>query len=77
VVVALLAVVSGGLAAVALWCYLVATREQLMVVAVVLSSLYPAVPVLLGLSVLHERVNRRQVVGLVAAAGSVVLTALG
>jgi drug/metabolite transporter (DMT)-like permease len=72
-----LAVGSGGLAAVALLCYLVATREQLMVLAVVLSSLYPAVPALLGLSVLHERVNRWQVVGLVAAAGSVVLTALG
>ncbi|TNC27741.1 EamA family transporter [Amycolatopsis alkalitolerans] len=71
------AAAAGALAALALACYLLATRQQLVVIAVVLSSLYPAIPVLLGITVLRERLSSRQVTGLLAAAAAVVLLALG
>lgn len=67
----------GAAAAVALVCYLLATRLALDVVAVVLSSLYPAIPVLLGITVLRERLSRWQSVGLAASAAAVVLLVLG
>jgi len=62
------AAATGMLAALALVCYLLATRQQLVTVAVVLSSLYPVVPVLLGITVLRERLSKGQVIGLIAAA---------
>lgn len=65
----------GALAALALVCYLYATRTELVAVAVVLSSLYPVVPVLLGLLVLHERPTRTNALGLVAALAAGVLIA--
>jgi drug/metabolite transporter (DMT)-like permease len=71
------AVVCGALAASALICYLLATREALDVIAVVLSSLYPAIPVLLGITVLRERLSTWQSVGLVAAGAAVGLLAVG
>jgi drug/metabolite transporter (DMT)-like permease len=43
------------------------------VVAVVLSSLYPAIPVLLGITFLEERLSPRQVAGLGGAAAAVAL----
>jgi drug/metabolite transporter (DMT)-like permease len=61
------AAATGMLAALALVCYLLATRQQLVTVAVVLSSLYPVVPVLLGITVLRERLSKAQVIGLAAA----------
>ncbi|TDD31929.1 multidrug DMT transporter permease [Actinomadura sp. KC06] len=64
---------NGGLAAAALVCYLLATREQLVVIAVVLSSLYPVVPVLLGVTALRERLSAAQAAGLVGAGAAVVL----
>ncbi|HEY3686268.1 MAG TPA: EamA family transporter [Streptosporangiaceae bacterium] len=68
------ALVAGALAALALICYLAATRAQMLTVAVVLSSLYPVIPVVLGLTVLRERLSRVQALGLVAAlAGSVLI----
>ena len=63
----------GAGAAVGLTLYLLATREQLLSVAVTLASLYPAIPVLLGIFVLRERCTRRQLIGLVGAAVAVVL----
>lgn len=45
--------------------------------AVVLASLYPALPTVLGLTPLHERVTSRQAIGLVGAAVAVVLLPLG
>ncbi|MEV2235445.1 EamA family transporter [Streptomyces phaeochromogenes] len=66
-----------GTAAIVL--YLEATTRQLMAVATVLSSLYPAVPVVLvvlALVLLGERLNRRQVLGLVCAASAIGLIAL-
>ncbi|MGW7255766.1 GRP family sugar transporter [Streptomyces sp. NPDC054834] len=71
------AVLTGAGAALALILYLLATQRQMLAVAVVLASLYPALPVILGLSVLHERVDRRQVAGLLGAAAATVLLAVG
>ncbi|TQC49608.1 DMT family transporter [Rhodococcus sp. WS4] len=66
---------TGAAAALALIAYLLATREQLASVAVVLSSLYPVVPVMLGITVLRERLIPTQAVGLVAAGSAVALLA--
>lgn len=74
---ALWAAACGAAAAAALVCYLLATRQALVVVAVVLSNLYPLVPVLLGVTVLHERLSRRQVIGLTTAITAVVLVSTG
>ncbi|MFF4208579.1 EamA family transporter [Streptomyces sp. NPDC001796] len=57
--------------------YLWAAHRQMMAIAVVLASLYPAIPTLLGLTVLHERATRTQVVGLVGSAVAIVLLTLG
>ncbi|MFI0485804.1 EamA family transporter [Actinomadura sp. 9N215] len=70
---ALWSAANGGLAAAALVCYLLATREQLVVIAVVLSSLYPVVPVLLGVTALRERLSAAQAAGLVGAGAAVLL----
>jgi drug/metabolite transporter (DMT)-like permease len=67
----------GLLLALALALYTLATRTQLVSTAVVLSSLYPAVPVILGISVLHERPSLTQVCGLVAATAAVLLITVG
>lgn len=63
----------GAGAALGLTLYLLATREQLLAIAVTLASLYPAIPVLLGIFVLHERLTLRRAVGLAAAGVAVVL----
>ncbi|WP_399922095.1 EamA family transporter [Streptomyces kanamyceticus] len=67
----------GGGAALALILYFWATQQQMLAVAVVLASLYPAVPTVLGLAVLGEKVTRAQATGLVGAAAAVVLLSLG
>ncbi|MEU1955898.1 EamA family transporter [Nocardia rhamnosiphila] len=64
---------TGAAAAIALICYLLAGREQLVVIAVVLSSLYPVIPVVLGLVVLGEKLTRIRTTGLVAALLAVAL----
>ncbi|MES9541733.1 hypothetical protein [Actinomadura sp. NPDC000600] len=74
--VGLWSAVNGGLAAAALVCYLLATRQQLVVIAVVLSSLYPVVPVLLGVTALRERLSGTQAAGLAGAGAAVVLLTL-
>jgi drug/metabolite transporter (DMT)-like permease len=56
-------------------CYLLATRSELVAVAVVLSSLYPVIPVLLGIAVLGERLTWKQSLGLGAALTASVLIA--
>ncbi|OZM80347.1 EamA family transporter [Pseudonocardia sp. MH-G8] len=66
---------AGVLAALALVCYLFATRTELVAVAVVLSSLYPVVPVLLGVTALRERLGRAQALGLAGALAGCVLIA--
>ena len=49
----------------------------MMAIAVVLASLYPAIPTVLGLAVLHERATRTRVIGLVGSAVAIVLLTLG
>lgn len=64
-------------AAAALVLYLLAAHQELLAVAVVLASLYPAIPVLLGIIVHREKVTSRQTTGLVAAGVAVVLLSIG
>ncbi|MFJ8778114.1 EamA family transporter [Streptomyces sp. NPDC102476] len=71
------AVLVGAGAALGLILYLLAAQRQLLAVAVVLASLYPALPVILGLALLHERLGRKQVVGLLGAGVATVLLSLG
>ncbi|WP_228786627.1 hypothetical protein [Nocardia terpenica] len=47
-----------------------------MAVATVSAALYPAIPVLLALIFLRERVDRRLALGLVGAASAIALLAL-
>ncbi|MER6140340.1 GRP family sugar transporter [Streptomyces sparsogenes] len=68
---------TGAGAALGLILYLEAAHRQLLAVAVVLASLYPAVPTVLGLTALHEKVTRKQAVGLVSAAVAIVALTLG
>jgi uncharacterized membrane protein len=70
-------VANGAVAASGLVLYMLSTRQELMAVAVVLSSLYPAIPVLLGIAVLRERLTARQAVGLLGAGATVALVAAG
>ncbi|MBF6330368.1 EamA family transporter [Nocardia transvalensis] len=67
---------AGAVGSIAIVLYWLATHHQLMAVATVLAALYPAIPVLLALIFLHERVNRRQTIGLLGAASAITLLAL-
>ncbi|HEX2132799.1 MAG TPA: EamA family transporter [Actinophytocola sp.] len=71
------AAATGACATLALVAYLLATRAQLLSIAVVLSSLYPAIPVVLGLTVLRERLTRPQLAGLLGASAAIALLTLG
>ncbi|MYS88485.1 MULTISPECIES: EamA family transporter [Streptomyces] len=71
------ALLIGAGAALGLVLYLLAAQRQLLAVAVVLASLYPALPVILGLALLHERISRRQALGLLGAGVATVLLTLG
>ncbi|MGW7692853.1 EamA family transporter [Streptomyces asiaticus] len=73
---AAVAAVAGALGTLATILYLLATRQELLSVAVVLSALYPAVPVLLALTFLRERITRPQAVGLLGAGLAIGLIAL-
>lgn len=57
--------------------YLLATRQGLLSLVAVLTSMYPATTVLLARTVLSERFARTQAVGLVLAAAAVALIATG
>jgi drug/metabolite transporter (DMT)-like permease len=67
----------GVLGAAAAVAYFLSTNAGLLSIVVVLTSLYPAVTVLLAAAILHEPIARRQAVGLVLAAGAVLLIVLG
>ncbi|WP_409186566.1 EamA family transporter [Amycolatopsis sp. VS8301801F10] len=70
------AAVTGIAAAAAIVLYTLATRQQLLAVAVVLSSLYPAIPVVLGILLLKEKLRASQVAGLAGAGVAIVLLAV-
>jgi uncharacterized membrane protein len=74
---ALSAAGTGAIAAMALIFYLAATRHQLLAITVVLSCLYPAIPVLLGITALRERLTWPQTLGLVGAAAAIGLLTTG
>ena len=57
--------------------YLLATRRGLLTLVAVLTSMYPAVTVVLARMVLKERFVRTQIAGLLFAAASIVLIVLG
>jgi drug/metabolite transporter (DMT)-like permease len=57
--------------------YFLSSQAGLLSIVAVLTSLYPAVPVLLATIVLRESISGRQFVGLVLAATSVLLILLG
>ncbi len=57
--------------------FAIATQQGLVSVTSVLASLYPVVTVLLAWALLHERLQRVQQVGVVAALAGVALVSLG
>ncbi len=67
----------GPLGSLALVLYRAATGAGLLTVAVVLTSLYPAMTILLAVLLLHERITRLQGVGLALCAVCVALVAAG
>jgi drug/metabolite transporter (DMT)-like permease len=56
--------------------FLLASRHGLLSIAAVLTSLYPAVTVMLAVAVLHEHVSKAQRAGLALAVTSIVLITL-
>ncbi|MXG88565.1 EamA family transporter [Nocardioides flavescens] len=70
-------VVSGALGALATGLFQVATHHGYLSVAAVITSLYPAVTVLLAAVVLREHVHRAQGLGLAMCTAAVVLVAAG
>jgi drug/metabolite transporter (DMT)-like permease len=65
--------VAGACDALANLCFLIASRHGLLSLASVLTSLYPAITVLLAVSLLREHTSRTQRIGLALALGSIVL----
>jgi len=70
------AAAAGPLGALAVVAYTLSTRTGLLSISAVLSSLYPAATILLAATVLHERIRRPQVVGLLLCGVTVSLLAL-
>ena len=55
--------------------FMLATRAGDLVLVAVVAALYPAFTVLLARFVLHERMERHQLIGLIGAGAAVVLLA--
>jgi drug/metabolite transporter (DMT)-like permease len=58
-------------------CYALAVHPGALGIVATLISLYPATTIVLARVVLHERLRRRQMVGLAFAAGAVLLITSG
>ncbi len=72
-----LAVLTGAAGALGTILYFLATHEGFLAVTAVLTSLYPAVTIVLARTVLGERLTRLRLAGLVLAAACVALIAVG
>ena len=72
-----LGAVAGLLAGIATVCFQLAAQQGLLTIAGVLTSLYPAVTVLLAATLLRERIRGAQFGGLVLAVAAVALIASG
>ncbi len=70
-----LALASGSLDVVGGASFMLATRAGDLVLVAVLAALYPAFTVLLARFILHERMERHQLIGLLGAGAAVVLLA--
>ncbi|MER7174456.1 DMT family transporter [Streptomyces mesophilus] len=70
-------IAAGALGAVGTCLYLAATQAADLGVTAVLTSLYPAITVVLAVAVLKERIRPTQRVGLAACGAAVVLVAIG
>ena len=70
------AVISGVLDAAANVCYVAATRDGLFGIAVVLTSLYPGITVVLARVVLRERMRLPQLAGLLLAVAGIALVSI-
>ena len=70
------AALAGALGSGAIVLYWQATHQQLVAVTTVLAALYPAIPVLLALVFLRERLTGRQAAGVCAAGAAIALLAL-
>jgi drug/metabolite transporter (DMT)-like permease len=68
---------AGLLATAAVACFLLATQSGLLTIAAVVTSLYPAVTVLLAATVLRERIHGTQGLGLACCGLAVALVAAG
>lgn len=75
--VALVGLLCGVLGATGTGLFLLATRDGLLTVAAVITSLYPAFTVVLAAGLLREQVHRAQAAGLGLCAVAVVLVAVG
>lgn len=75
--VALVGLLCGGLGATGTGLFLLATRDGLLTVSAVITSLYPAFTVVLAAGLLREQVHRAQAAGLGLCAVAVVLVAVG
>jgi uncharacterized membrane protein len=71
-----IAAAAGACDALANMFFLLSSRTGLLSLASVLTSLYPAVTVMLAVGLLHEHVSRVQRIGLAIAAASIVLITL-
>jgi drug/metabolite transporter (DMT)-like permease len=74
---ALFGVVCGGLGASATLAFLLATQHGDLTIAAILTSLYPAVTVILAATVLDEVIHRSQGLGLALCGVAVALVAVG
>ena len=72
-----IAALVGCLGAVSTVAYFLATNAGLLSIVVVLTSLYPAVTVVLAVVVTHEKIGRRQAIGLGLACAAIALIVLG
>ncbi len=71
-----LAITAGAMDAIASVAFILATRAGQLSIVAVITALYPAATVILARVLLHERLARLQIAGLVVAAAAVSLLAL-